>query len=417
MAKTGKKKKPWLWVVLAVVVVVVLFGGISAISGGSSAGQMVSGVKAAVEPIAYKIFANGGVESKQDVELIAEVSGRVLEVYVQEGDLVKIGDPILKLDDRQLTEQLEDLTLELAIAKETRKQMSPGGKLIEVQKETAALHYEQAKEDYERALKLFESGAYSQSQVDQANAAMQTAYQSKVSSVESSNQSKSSSDLVIQDLRIESIELRIDRLKDTIGKAVVISPIEGTVAKLNVKHLDNVQAGTSIVNIQDLESLKVKTYINQYDIGKIKVGQPVEITTNSAKGQQISGRIASISKVATVIQMGQGQEIVVPVVIDIDEKQDLLKINYSVRVEVTVEASENALVIPYETTRQLPDGSRVAYVIESGVLREVPLAIGIESDIKLEVLEGLIKEGETLLVNPDDSTVDGASVIVLGEDM
>lgn len=408
----NRKKRRWPWIVGGILLVLIAVVVVPSFLSNGDAAYIAQGVAVKEGPIAYKILTRGDVESKFVYDIIPKVSGRVSQVSVQAGDVVNAGDVIAVLETEDLEGQLVDLELELKIANTQLNQIEvPSQEGQKATKEALEAQLENAQREYENAKVLYAEGAYTQSQVNAAELAVKNAKQSLANSGETSTAKKAQQERELQKLRIQGIELKIQRLKDSIANAQIKSPVGGTITKLAIKPYDFASTQSPIATVSDVEQLKITVNINQYDIQKIAMGQAVNVTADGLKDQVFSGTISEISSVAFKSALGQSQETVVPVTVDLSNKEGVFKPNYTAKVEIVVASKENAVIIPYEATRVDREKGRLAYVIQGDKIVEKAITVGIEGELFLEVLEGSLSVGDYLLVNPDETVYDGMPVV------
>lgn len=405
-----KKKKRWPWVIAGLALIVVIALALPQVMGSGPDAPIVKGIATKEGPIVYKISTRGDVQSKHVYDVVPKVTGRVAEVHIKEGDVVAKDQPLVTLEVSDLEEQLQDLKLELKIAKATLAQIEvPSTEGQQASKEALEAALENANREYDSAKALFAEGAYSESQLKQAELAVKNAKQALANQSTTNGAKKAASERELQNLRIEGIAVKIERLESRIANAVILAPEAGSVSKVHIKTLDLVSGQGPVVTLVDTKALQISININQYDITKVALGQVVNVTADGLKDQTFTGKISAIAAVAQKSAVGQSQETVVPVLVDLENPDGAFKPNYTAKVEIVVAKKDKALLIPYEATRLDKERGRIAYVIENGKLSERVVKTGIESELYLEVIEGL-KLGEYLVENPDETHKNGMSV-------
>lgn len=413
--KFYKKKRFWFFIVLIIAIGAVAASSI--LGAGAKNMTMVTGTKVKEDAIAYKIFTRGDVQSKQVMDIVPKVSGRVKTIFVKEGDTVKKGDPLLSLDVEELQNQLQDLEVEMAISKASLAQLTmPNSEVENSTRSLLTTQFEQAKKDYANAQALFQAGSYSETQVIQAKSAMQNAEQAVLNNKNTKTAEKTASERNIQQMRINALVLKKERLLETIADANILAPADGTVTKIAVKVLDIAAQNMPVVTMQDIKNLEITTNINQFDISKVKIGQDVKVTADGLGDKVYQGEISKISAVAQKSVSGQGQETVVPVVVDLDNTSGDFKPNYAAKIEIVIASQDKAIVVPYEAVRIDKDKQRFVYVVVNQKLEERKIETGIESDLALQVTSSNLKVGDVLVLNPNDTHVNGLQVALMGVD-
>jgi len=406
-----KRRKRWPWVIGALILIVVIVLSLPQVMQSGNKAPVVEGVKVEKGPIAYKISTRGDVLSKFQYDVVPRVSGRVSQVHVKEGELVKKDQVLVTLEASDIQEQLADLELEMKMAKATLAQIEvPSNEGKQATKDALEAQLAIAENEFANAQVLFEEGSYTKAQVAQADLALKNAKQNLANHNTTNAAKKAQQERELQMLRINSLQVKIDRLNVRIEQAVIKAPAAGTVSKIMVKVFDVATGQMPVVTIVDVNALQISTNINQYDIHKIAVGLAVNVTADGLKDQVFNGKISSIAAVAQKTITGQSQETVVPVLIDLDNTSGAFKPNFTARVEIVIAQKEEATLIPYEATRIDKTRGRLAYVIQDGKLIEKVVKSGIEGELFIEMADDAIKVGDYLLLNPDETHTNGMAV-------
>lgn len=405
------KKKKWPWLLGALALILVIGLALPKVVNPGPEFPLVQGVAVTKGPIVYKISTRGDVQSKHVYDVVPKVAGRVQEVHVKEGDLVAEGQALVTLEVSDLEEQRDDLQLELKIALATLEQIeTPSSEGQVASKAALEAALANATRELENAQVLYEAGSFSQSQLSQAELAVKNAQQALANQTPVNSAKKAESDRDLQRLRIEGLRTKIARLEDRIASGLILAPAAGHVSKVMVKALDVVSQQGSIVTIVDTQALQVAINVNQFDIQKIALGQKVNVSADGLRDKVFVGEISAIAAVAQKTAAGQSQETVIPVLVDLKNDAGAFKPNFTAKVEIVVASKDEALMIPYEATRMTKDKGRVAYQITGGRLKELQVQTGIESELFLELTGDALKEGDYLLLNPDESHKDGMQV-------
>jgi HlyD family secretion protein len=235
-----------------------------------------------------------------------KIPGRIVERLVDEGDRIKPGDVIARLDSAELSAVVAQNRAALKEAATRLTELRAGSRPQEIGQARANVRAQEAdlekvRKDFERAEVLFKNGAISATQFD----ASRSAYESRAAQVRSAGETLS---LVREGPRKEDIEMaahRVDqataavaaaeqRLKDT----VIYSPTEGIVLRKNVEPGETIAAGTPVVTVGDLAQPWVKVYVKEDKMGLLKLGQKATITVDTYKDKTYEGVVSYISSEA-----------------------------------------------------------------------------------------------------------------------
>jgi RND family efflux transporter MFP subunit len=211
--------------------------------------------------------------------------------------------------------------------------------------------------------------------------------------------------------RLAELKAAVDRAKAVAAKAEVTlsfatirAPLSGVVASVSTQEGETVAAGLSaptFVTIIDLDRLQVDAFVDEVDIGKIRVGQKALFTVDAYPAEEFAGQVAAIYPKAVI------QENVVnyDVVLTVDEQEGCtLRPDMTASVTLFLARREGVLAVP-SAALQRKEGETVVTVLDAGVASEVAVKTGWKDGPWIEVLAGLT-EGQTVLLplplDPDD---------------
>lgn len=241
-----------------------------------------------------------------DVEVSFKLPGWVETRSASEGQFIQAGDPVAKLDNTELREEVLMRQAELAAYQAELAALLAGSRPEEIAEAQATVRLAQAelnrlKLDYERAKTLLNSKTISQEQYDSALAAYEVG-QARL------QQARERLKLVQKGPRQEEIDrarARVEQVTQSqalaetrLGYASLNAPIGGVVVSENVEAGEYVVPGVPIVTIGDLGNSWLRAYVNEPDLGRVKVGQPVCVTTDTYADRVYAGTVSFISSQA-----------------------------------------------------------------------------------------------------------------------
>ncbi len=328
------------------------------------------------------ILVSGNIEAT-DAEVSFRIPGRVIQRLVDEGQPITADQLVARLDSADLRDELALRQAELEAAQAALKELQIGSRPEEkeearatLQRATAALQEAQAgfrsqevaaaqatseaaqadlvraKLDYQRAEQLMKEKSISAQDFDRARAAYQVAVQKarqaaeelqlrqegtrkeKIKQVEAAlAAAKARYDLVMAGPRKETIQqasarvqqakAAVDLAQTRLGYAQVFSPLTGMVLSKNIEPGEYVAPGTPVVTVGDLVNVWLRAYINETDLGRIKLGQKTEVTTDSYPGKIYPGHIAFISSEAEFTPK------------NVQTQQQRVRLVYRIKIDVT----------------------------------------------------------------------------------
>ena len=204
------------------------------------------------------------------------------------------------------------------------------------------------------------------------------------------------------EIAMRNAQLNLEKARNALDNYTITTPIQGTVVKKSMKAGDNIDATTSgyLAVIYDMSVLTFDVRVDELDIGKIKLGQMVEITADAYPGEVYYGRVETINIDG---QTASGVT-VYPVTVHIDNAGNLLP-GMNINAEIICEEVKNVLTIPMEAVSQGnvvlvpgagalgPDGT----LVDVSKLETVPITIGRNNRDYIEVTGGLA-EGDTVFI-------------------
>ncbi len=417
-----KKNKKLMGIVLAIFLV------LAAISLAKLAGQGVEVETAQVVKgnIDKYVEETAVVKMEDQVLLSAVTGGRIAEVFRKAGDKVKAGDVLAKLDDREVLLQIQVLEAQKQSAEAGfAEAKSPADKeeidMLKAQVKTAEAAYGEAKRAADNNKILYESGAVSLdvyqnslTALTEAAAGLETAKSSLALA------QKGASANVRKQLegQISAIQAQIDLLMKQREDLTIKSPIDGVILAVEIAADGFVQPGSPLFEIGSDTGIYLESDILVEEIGDVKVGANVIIENEDLNIIDLKGTVRKIHPKAFSKMSDLGiEQKRVKVEIDLEkdpvkeegnEYWENLKPGYDLDVKIITAGKENALIIE-ESAVFAYQGEDHVFVVEDGKAKLRRIEKGIESDERIEVLQGLT-EGEVVILSPDEAIEEGTKV-------
>jgi len=251
------------------------------------------------------LHLSGNVEVTE-TNVAFKIPGRVIARLVDEGDKVKEGDVIAKLDNAELTATEAQGRAALREAATKLAELKAGSRYQEIEQARANVFAQEAelqkvRKDFERAEVLYRNGAISASQFDISKSAYESRqglHRNAVEGLSLAKEGPRGEEIRIAEHRVEEAKAALAaseaRLKDT----VVYSPATGVVLRKNVEPGETVAQGTPVVTIGDLAKPWIKVYVKEDKLVLVKLGQKAKITVDGYKGKSFDGEVSYISSEA-----------------------------------------------------------------------------------------------------------------------
>ena len=287
------------------------------------------------------ISATGALSAVNNVDISSKITGRIVEVLVEENQHVNAGDVLVRLDDTALMATMRQMKAKL----------------------------DNAEANYNRFQKLVESGAISRSEYDNVYADYLVA---------KTNYEKAASDV-----------------QDT----VITTPIDGYIIGEPTPVGQTISSGISepqvIMSVATLDDMQIEAMVDESDIGQVKVGQKVNFTVDAYPNENFSGKVRLISRKAET----ENNVIYYKVYVDVDDAKGKLLPTMTARADFVIASAENVLMVPLNCV--YIEGKRrfvKVYNTKTKESRDVDVKLGLSNDSEIVVQTDALKPGEILLV-------------------
>jgi HlyD family secretion protein len=380
------------------------------IIGNKDTGIEIEIAKADTMTIVETVSATGKIQPEIEVKISSEVSGEIIALPIKEGQVVKKGDLLVKINPDLYTSGYNRTVAGLSQTKAGLSQ--------------ADASFKESKANYDRSKTLFDKGIISKSEWEKAVAAFENAQASKKSAY----------------YNVQSASATVSEAKDNLGRTTIYAPADGTISVLNVELGERVlgtqqMAGTEILRVANLNNMEVEVDVNENDIVKINVGDSAKVEVDAYLKKEFKGIVTSISNSASsTLTADQVTNFKVKVRILKESYQDLLTgkpISYSpfrpgmtATVDIITTRKENVLGIPISAVvvkadtaavkklevedptseetkvKQKSDKKYECVFVKVGDKSKIRIIkTGIQDDTNIEVMEGL-KTGDVIIVGP-----------------
>ncbi len=293
----------------------------------------------------------GNVEGKE-ISVTTEIAGELMRLNYKEGDPINKGDLLFEIDVTDYDIQLAQLKLQQEIATLNYKQFLDGASDEDVnfasstknsmtkQLSGARLNYNYLKKTHEDLQILFNSGAISQSELDQSKLQLDQAYTTIRSLEAQVSASQATLDKVLSGAEDETLAiataeiqlraLEIEDLENKIGKGKKLAPVSGMIQTINYDVGEFMTLGKNIMSIVNTDTLTIDVYIRERNLYEVNIGDQAIIKEGFLEGKEVFGEVISISSKAeftpkNVESKESKQEMVFKTTIEITKGQEYLK--------------------------------------------------------------------------------------------
>lgn len=407
------RKKIFLWggIVFGVIIVLMVLSS-KGVFGSREELKEVEVAKVDEITIIETVSATGKIQPEIEVKVSSQVSGEIIALPVKEGQIVKKGDLLVKINPDIYTSGLNRTVSNYAGTKAGLSQ--------------ADASFKEAQASYERSKSLFEKGIISRADWDKAIAAFEVAKANKQSAY----------------YNVQSANASVVEAKDNLGRTTIYAPADGTISVLNVELGEKIlgtqqMAGTELLRVANLNNMEVEVDVNENDIVKVNIGDETNIQVDAYLKKEFKGVVTSISNSAsTGTTADQVTNFKVKVRILKESYQDLLEgkpATYSpfrpgmtATVDIITKRKEKIIGVPIsavvvksdtlpKSILDVPDEDEAAktekvksksdkklecvFVKVKDKARIRVVKTGIQDDTNIEILTGL-KKGDEVIIGP-----------------
>jgi len=372
--------------------------------------KQVSSENVELTKIIETVSATGKIYPEVEVSISSEVSGEILELPFKEGQQVKKGDLLVRVNPDLIQSALQ------------RSQASYRNSNAVLEQAEASL--KQAKADYDRNRGLFDKGVISRADWDQAIATYETALAGKNSAY----------------FGVQSAAATVNEQRDNLRRTTIYAPMDGTISLMSVELGERVvgtqqMTGTEILRVANLNNMEVEVDVNENDIVKVNIGDSTIVEVDAYLKKEFKGIVTEIANsAADNLAADQVTNFKVKVRIVEESYRDLLEgkpENFSpfrpgmtATVDVITDQREKAVAVPISAIVIKTDTSSVkkpysksssdaagkssktndekfecVFVNEDGKAKLRVVKTGIQDDSNIEIVSGL-KEGDEIITGP-----------------
>ena len=409
-----KSTKNILWIVLGVVLVGALVAWTVVKSQNKKDGVAVEFGTVGTATIEERVDASGRIFPVTDVGIASDVSGEVVTLFVREGDSVRAGQRIARIDadafESQVAQAEAGVNQSEANVAQARAQIQQARaeiKQLEAQLANNRLALKRARE-------LSAEGLLSQAELETAEVAVATS-EANIAAAEA-RASAAQETVRANEFQVASAQARLREIRTSLRRTNIVAPMDGILSQLNVEEGERVvgtmqMAGTELARVADLSQMEVRVEVSENDIPRVALDDRVDIEVDAYLDRTFRGRVAEISSSANNLTSATGTQtlntdqvtnFVVTILIAPESYADLVtaqrpypfRPGMSAAVEILTQTVEDAVSVPVAsvTAREREDRKRKSKAAVGGSAAEEALDY---DDVE-----------EVVWVIADDSTVE-----------
>jgi HlyD family secretion protein len=419
---------------ILIALAVILIGG--AVVGANLYFKKDKGLPVTTETIKTRdleavVSASGKIQPKRLVQISADTPGRVVNLAVNEGDRVKVGQFLLQIDPKSLRTRVDSGTASLQAATASLDQMRQSV-------ETARVQLQQAQQNLARQQDLWQQQLTTREALEKA--------QNDLKAAESALQERDKT-AVAQSSRINQERAGLESARYDLSKQRIESPIDGIVTRRNIQEGETAvvgtmnNAGTVLLTLADMGVIQAEVEVDETNVPNVQLGQIAKITIDAIPDKSFKGHVSEIGN--SPIQAAAGstgtQATNFKVVVILDELVPDVRPGFTCTADITTATRKNVVAVPIpavavrelvydangqvikepktDKRRKTPEVVASAAELKPGqtrketegvfVVREtkaefVPIKMGIAGDKFFEIKSGL-KDGDQVITGPYNS--------------
>lgn len=424
-----KKKKSNKWLIIGLIVII---GGMiaAAVFKGKSKpkGIEVTSEKVEKRTIKETVSASGKIFPETEVKISSDVSGEIVELYIEEGDSVYTGQLLAKIDPEAYFSAVERGEAGLNSAKSTLANSKASIESSRAQKEQIVAQLENARTINNRNKNLFDDGVISQVdyETSQTNVRqLEANLRAADASIKSAEKSAEGAGY-----QVKSSAAGLKELKTNLSRTSIKSPTNGIVSSLSVEQGERVvgtiqMTGTEMMRVANLSSMEVQVDVSENDILRVSLNDEVDIEVDAYLDEKFKGTVTEIANSASNISSGgvslntdQVTNFIVKIRIDPASYKSMLSAGkkypfrpgMSASVDIYTNQENDITTVPIQcvTVREKDEDDdkkkdkdeedliEVVFVMSGDTVRMAEVTTGIQDDEYIQILSGIETDDEVV---------------------
>ena len=455
--KNWNKKRTILLIVFVVIVAIVLKACVG--KGNTSSFEGYSLMPVEKQNLSDEISLKGTVSGESSTHVASVASAKVLEVNVQVGDQVTAGETLVRLDDSDIKSDIAMLSTEVAntaalnenAANEKVKSLNETIEDQSVAMQKAKKAYDEADNNVKKAQEKLNFATYDLYQnwsgdpndtnfraaldakiaaedgVKSANSALQDAFQNYLDTGKAESRKLESAQNAVDMQKYQSdstLEMKksLKKLNNQLNECVLVAPCSGVVTAVDVAVGDSYSEGSTMVIIENTDSMKIVVGVNEKDILKLEEGMKASVTTDATGDKVYEGEITRVVRVKnqSTKKEDSADNSNSTYSAEITLKDADLLIGMTAKARITLTERGDVLAIPYDLVRYDDDGT--AYVLVADMKGENKaktvrknVELGQEVNYYVEVVGGELAEGDMLVCDYMAELEDGQEISIFDQ--
>lgn len=345
------------------------------------------------------VYATGTVEADDRVNVKAKASGSIAEILVKEGQAVKKGDLLARIDNPVVAFDLKRGQADLSAATAQAGANAPQLAALRAQADAIKADLSTARTDLGRTEALVKGGSIAQADLDRARA--------RVTQLEgqlAANEAQQRAMRIDLDANAQRQQAAVQSLASRVSDTEVRSPLDGVILSKSIEIGEVVAVNQTLFKVGDTRSLILEVSVDEADVARVHDGSEKTTPSLAAVSLYAFPREVFKGKVFDVLPDANRDRKAFLVKVRLDTPPAGLRSGMSAEVNIIAREEENVLLAPSEAES---DGS--VWLVKEGRAQKQAVKVGIRDLLRLQVLSG-VAEGDLVVVDGQDKLKDGARV-------
>jgi HlyD family secretion protein len=331
------------------------------------------------------VVATGNMQTPYRVPIGSQITGTVSAVLVDEGQRVTKGQPLIKLEDSELSAAVSLAQGALAAAEARMKQLReltlPTARETQAQMKAGLLD---AQQTYDRTESLVRTGAATRVSLDDARKGLDIARaQANSADLAAYTASPGGSDYVLAETQVNQARAGLSNANSRLGYALIAAPRDGVLITRNVEQGTVAVAGAGLLVLAPAGTMQIELQIDERNLGKITSGRKALASADAYPDDRFD---AVVSYINLGVDIARGS---VAVKLDVPKPPDYLRQDMTVSVDIESARREDAIILPARSVRDALSGTPWVMTIRNGRAFKQLVKLGLHGQTQFEIVDGL----------------------------
>src|SRR4030095_11250412 len=308
---TNPKKKSGKWIIWALAGLLILLIAAAAIKARQKPkGECGETEKIALRDIKEIVSASGKIFPEKEVKISSDVSGEIVELNVEEGDSIKAGQVLARIDPEAYVSAVESAGANVNVSKSELSRSKSAIDNASAQVEQTKSQVETARRTHERNKKLRAEGVISAQDLENSESTLlelEANLRAAEASLRSAQQGAKAAEY-----SVESSQANYKEISTNLHRTTIIAPTNGIVSKLNVEKGERVvgtiqMTGTEMMRVANFNSMEVQVEVSENDILRVSIGDTASIEVDAYLDKKFKGVVTEMASSAS--NTGTGQQV------------------------------------------------------------------------------------------------------------